>query len=68
MTLNYMSGVWVAAFILGGALLYGQAEKQGALMGTVMLGFVGVVMTLRLHHSHAEREKSFSLALPLRCA
>jgi S-adenosylmethionine uptake transporter len=46
MTLNYMSGVWVAAFILGGALLYGQAEKQGALMGTVMLGFVGVVMTL----------------------
>ena len=47
MTLNYMSGVWVAAFILGGSLLYGQAEKQLALMGTVMLGFVGVVMTLR---------------------
>ena len=47
MTLNYMSGVWVAAFILGGALLYGQAQKQGALMATVMLGFVGVVMTLR---------------------
>jgi S-adenosylmethionine uptake transporter len=47
MTLNYMSGVWVAAFILGGALLYGQAQKQGALMGTVMLGFAGVVMTLR---------------------
>ena len=47
MTLNYMSGVWVTAFILGGALLYGPAEKQGALMGTVMLGFIGVVMTLR---------------------
>jgi len=47
MTLNYMSGVWVAAFILGGALLYGQAQKHGALMGTVMLGFAGVVMTLR---------------------
>jgi S-adenosylmethionine uptake transporter len=47
MTLNYMSGVWVAAFIVGGALLYGQSEKQGPLLGTVMLGFVGVVMTLR---------------------
>ena len=47
MTLNYMSGVWVAAFIVGGALLYGHAEKQGPLLGTVLLGFVGVVMTLR---------------------
>ena len=47
MTLNYMSGVWVAAFIVGGALLYGQPEKQGPLMGTVLLGFAGVVMTLR---------------------
>ncbi|HCX82464.1 MAG: hypothetical protein A3E00_02780 [Curvibacter sp. RIFCSPHIGHO2_12_FULL_63_18] len=47
MTLNYMSGVWVAAFIVGGALLYGDAQKQGPLLGTVLLGFVGVVMTLR---------------------
>ena len=47
MTLNYMSGVWVAAFIVGGALLYGHPEKQGPLLGTVLLGFVGVVMTLR---------------------
>jgi S-adenosylmethionine uptake transporter len=47
MTLNYMSGVWVAAFIVGGALLYGQPEKQGPLLGTVLLGFVGVIMTLR---------------------
>ncbi|MEY3125672.1 MAG: hypothetical protein RLZZ573_2192 [Pseudomonadota bacterium] len=47
MTLNYMSGVWVAAFIVGGALLYGQPERQGPLLGTVLLGFVGVVMTLR---------------------
>ena len=47
MTLNYMSGVWVAAFIVGGALLYGQPQRQGPLMGTVMLGFAGVVMTLR---------------------
>jgi len=50
MTLNYMSGVWVAAFLVGGALLYGQAQdaqRQGPLLGTVLLGFGGVVMTLR---------------------
>jgi S-adenosylmethionine uptake transporter len=47
MTLNYMSGVWIAAFIVGGALLYGQPQRQGPLMGTVLLGFAGVVMTLR---------------------
>lgn len=47
MTLNYMSGVWIAAFIVGGALLYGKSEKQGPLLGTVLLGFAGVVMTLR---------------------
>ena len=47
MTLNYMSGVWVAAFIVGGAVLYGRAERQGALMATVLAGFVGVVMMLR---------------------
>lgn len=47
MTLNYMSGVWVAAFIVGGALLYGKADKQGPLLFTVLLGFAGVVLTLR---------------------
>jgi S-adenosylmethionine uptake transporter len=47
MTLNYMSGVWVAAFIVGGGLLYGKAQKQGPLLGTVLLGFLGVVLTLR---------------------
>ena len=47
MTLNYMSGVWVAAFIVGGALMYGKPEKQGPLLMTVMLGFIGVVLTLR---------------------
>ena len=46
MTLNYMSGVWVAAFIVGGALLYGEPRKQGPLLGTVLLGFVGVLLAL----------------------
>jgi S-adenosylmethionine uptake transporter len=47
MTLNYMSSVWVAAFLVGGALMYGHAEKQGALFTTVLAGFAGVVMVLR---------------------
>ena len=47
MTLNYMSGVWVAAFIVGGALMYGQAQRQGPLMATVLASFAGVVMMLR---------------------
>jgi S-adenosylmethionine uptake transporter len=47
MTLNYMSGVWIAAFIVGGSLLYGKAEKQGPLLVTVLAGFGGVVLTLR---------------------
>ena len=47
MTLNYMSSVWVAAFIVGGAVLYGQAAHQGPLMTTVLAGFAGVVLMLR---------------------
>lgn len=53
MTLNYMSGVWVAAFWVGGALLNwnpqdGQsAASQGPLAITVLTGFAGVVMMLR---------------------
>jgi S-adenosylmethionine uptake transporter len=52
MTLNYMSGVWVAAFIVGGALLYGGLPNQGRLLGTVLMGFVGVVLTLRPTMDH----------------
>lgn len=47
MTLNYMSGIWVATFIIGGAILYGQAQRQGPLLLTVLAGFAGVVLTLR---------------------
>src|ERR1035437_9478253 len=48
MTLNYMSGIWVAAFIVGGAILYGQSgQRQGPLLLTVLSGFVGVVLMLR---------------------
>ena len=47
LTLNYMSGIWVAAFIVGGALLYGTSQGHGPLLLTVLLGFAGVVLTLR---------------------
>lgn len=54
MTLNYMSGVWIAAFIVGGAMFYSTAKdaksnmtNQGPLLLTVLCGFAGVVMTLR---------------------
>jgi S-adenosylmethionine uptake transporter len=47
MTLNYMSSIWIAAFLVGGALMYGKPAAQGALFATVLAGFGGVVMVLR---------------------
>lgn len=53
MTLNYMSSVWVAAFLVGGALLAwnprdGSAVlRQGPLVLTVLAGFGGVILMLR---------------------
>ncbi|GER12239.1 DMT family transporter [Variovorax boronicumulans] len=57
-TLNYMSSVWVAAFLVGGALLAwvpvpgrdGRIERpplQGPLVMTVLAGFAGVVLMLK---------------------
>lgn len=47
MTLNYMSSIWIAAFLVGGALLLGRGQAQGPLVLTVLAGFAGVVMLLR---------------------
>lgn len=51
MTLNYMSSVWVAAFMVGGALLLGRSGRkgpsQGPLVLTIMASFAGVVLLLR---------------------
>ncbi len=51
MTLNYMSSVWIATFLLGGALLTqvrgAPARAQGPLFLTVLVGFAGVAMMLR---------------------
>jgi len=50
MTLNYMSGVWVAAFLVGSTIWAGSlkiAKQQIPVALTVLLGFIGVVMILR---------------------
>jgi S-adenosylmethionine uptake transporter len=51
MTLNYMSSVWIAAFLVGGALLMQKQgevlREQGPLILTVLAGFAGVAMMLR---------------------
>ncbi|MBP7566784.1 MAG: DMT family transporter [Burkholderiaceae bacterium] len=52
MTLNYMSSIWVAVFIISGALITwtpakGHPFAQGPLMVTVLAGFAGVVLMLR---------------------
>lgn len=54
MTLNYMSSVWVAAFLVGGAMIAWNPKsgaplpsRQGPLALTVLAGFAGVIMMLR---------------------
>ncbi len=47
MTLNYMSSVWMALFLLGGAAMLGATRVDGRLIGTVLLGFAGVALILR---------------------
>jgi S-adenosylmethionine uptake transporter len=49
-TLNYMSSIWVAVFLVGGTLVMGRlqdASRQGPIVLTVMAGFVGVILLLR---------------------
>jgi drug/metabolite transporter (DMT)-like permease len=54
MTLNYMSSVWIAAFLVGGALVAWSPKagdawpaRQGLLALAVLAGFAGVVLMLR---------------------
>jgi S-adenosylmethionine uptake transporter len=47
MTLNYMSSVWMALFLLGGAVLLGAARVDGRLVAAVLTGFAGVALMLR---------------------
>jgi drug/metabolite transporter (DMT)-like permease len=49
MTLNYMSSVWIALFLVGGAVLlnHGAQTIDNRLVAAVMAGFVGVALVLR---------------------
>ncbi|MEF7613396.1 DMT family transporter [Aquincola sp. MAHUQ-54] len=48
MTLNYMSSVWMAMFLIGGAVLMGGRDSiDGRLVSTILLGFLGVALVLR---------------------
>jgi S-adenosylmethionine uptake transporter len=50
MTLNYMSSVWIAAFLVGGSLMLNRnrsGPSQGPLVMAIMASFAGVVMLLR---------------------
>ncbi|KQV93350.1 DMT family transporter [Rhizobacter sp. Root1221] len=47
MTLNYMSSVWMALFLIGGAVALGTTRVDGKVVATVLLGFGGVALVLR---------------------
>jgi drug/metabolite transporter (DMT)-like permease len=47
MTLNYMSSVWMALFLIGGAVMLGASRVDGRLVAAVLVGFVGVALVLR---------------------
>jgi drug/metabolite transporter (DMT)-like permease len=47
MTLNYMSSVWMALFLIGGAVMMGSNRVDGRLVATVLVGFAGVALVLR---------------------
>ena len=51
MTLNYMSSVWIAAFLVGGTLMFAKPGErvisQAPLVGAILASFAGVIMLLR---------------------
>jgi S-adenosylmethionine uptake transporter len=51
MTLNYMSSIWIATFLLGGSVLVQRSNtpirQQAPLFIAVLLGFAGVALMLR---------------------
>ncbi|HEX7639780.1 MAG TPA: DMT family transporter [Burkholderiaceae bacterium] len=46
-TLNYMSSVWMALFLIGGAVLTGAQRVDPRLVATVLTGFAGVALVLQ---------------------
>ncbi len=47
MTLNYMSSVWMAVFLMAGAVVMGSARTDGRLVAAVLVGFAGVALVLK---------------------
>ena len=47
MTLNYLSAVWMALFLVGSAALAGRGRVDPRLIVTVLVGFAGVALILR---------------------
>jgi S-adenosylmethionine uptake transporter len=47
MTLNYMSSVWMALFLVGGAIMLGGQRVDGRLILAILTGFAGVALILR---------------------
>jgi S-adenosylmethionine uptake transporter len=47
MALNYMSSVWMALFLLGGAIWLGASRVDSRLIAAVLVGFAGVALVLR---------------------
>ena len=46
-TLNYMSSVWMALFLIGGAVVVGAQRVDPRLLATVLIGFAGVALVLQ---------------------
>jgi drug/metabolite transporter (DMT)-like permease len=61
-TLNYMSSVWIAVFLLLRALLMRNAQVDLRLVGAIGIGFVGVAMVL---HPTLARDQLFAGLLGL---
>ena len=53
-TLNYMSSVWMALFLIGGAVVMGAQRVDPRLVATVMVGFGGVALVL--HPTFAQEQ------------
>jgi S-adenosylmethionine uptake transporter len=46
-TLNYMSSVWMALFLLGGSVVAGANRVDSRLVAAVLVGFAGVALVLQ---------------------
>ncbi len=53
-TLNYMSSVWMALFLLGGAVALGTSRVDGRMIFAILLGFAGVALVLRPTIEHQQ--------------